>query len=120
MSKCPHCGLTLVTVVGTPPHMTHHCNPTLLVAELARLREANERLEKELWDREDGIHDLTRDNEELRKALEFYADPETYFAIGFFPDRPCGEFVKDFDDQGPELGHKPGVRARAALTRGGK
>ena len=47
------------------------------------------------------------------EALDFYADPETYFAIGFFPDRPCGPFIDDFDDT--ELGRKPGVRARRAL-----
>ena len=29
-------------------------------------------------------------------ALGFYADHETYHAIGFFPDRPCGEFADDF------------------------
>jgi len=45
-------------------------------------------------------------------VIRFYADPETYFAIGFFPDPPCGEFVHDFDDQGPQLGNKPGKRAR--------
>lgn len=52
----------------------------------------------------------------LVAALEFYADPETYFAVGFFGDRPAGEFMEDFDDTGPELGSKPGKRARAALT----
>jgi hypothetical protein len=49
----------------------------------------------------------------LIKALEFYADPKTYFAIGFFPDRPCGDFMEDFDET--EFGWKPGKRARAAL-----
>jgi hypothetical protein len=52
--------------------------------------------------------------EKLRKALEFYANPETYFAIGFFPDPPNGEFMDDFSDTG-ELGMKPGKRARVAL-----
>jgi hypothetical protein len=50
----------------------------------------------------------------LRAALEFYAAPETYFAIGFFPDRPCGDFIDDCDDTG-DLGVKPGKRARTAL-----
>lgn len=50
----------------------------------------------------------------LEDALTFYADPETYFAIGFMPDRPCGEFMDDFEET-PELGWKPGKRARAAL-----
>ena len=34
----------------------------------------------------------------LAEALHFYADPDNYFAIGFFPDRPCGEFIEDFKD----------------------
>ena len=51
----------------------------------------------------------------LREALEFYADPDTYFAIGFFPDSPCGEFINDFDEVEPDY-FKPGVKARAALS----
>lgn len=46
----------------------------------------------------------------LVEALVFYADVDTYFAIGFFPDPPCGDFVKDFDKTG-----KPGARARKIL-----
>ena len=53
---------------------------------------------------------------EVVKALRFYANPETYAAIGFFPDRPCGEFIDDFNDTGPVFGVKPGVRARAAVA----
>ena len=52
----------------------------------------------------------------LRVALEFYADPGTYFAIGFFHDPPCGAFMEDFEDMGSQLGMKPGKRARAALA----
>lgn len=48
--------------------------------------------------------------QELIDALIFYADPETYFAIGFFPDPPCGDFVNDFDETG-----KPGALARKTL-----
>ena len=33
----------------------------------------------------------------LQEALLFYADPNSYFAIGFFPDSPCGKFIDDFD-----------------------
>ena len=51
---------------------------------------------------------------ELEEALAFYADPDTYYAIGFFPDPPCGEFMDDFSDTG-YLGMKPGARARAVL-----
>ena len=50
------------------------------------------------------------------KALQFYADAETYLAIGFLPDRPCGEFMKDFE-RTPDLGYKPGKRARKAFEK---
>ena len=49
----------------------------------------------------------------LFDALEFYADPATYFAIGFFPDPPNGDFMNDFSET--ELGHKPGKLARETL-----
>ena len=52
------------------------------------------------------------------EALAFYADPEIYFAIGFFPDPPAGEFMDDFGET--ELGVKPGKRARAVLAEGEK
>ncbi len=48
----------------------------------------------------------------LIEALEFYADPDTYFAIGFLGDPPCGPFCEDFDD---ETG-KPGALARKTLS----
>jgi hypothetical protein len=48
--------------------------------------------------------------QKLIDALLFYADPDTYFAIGFFPDQPCGDFIEDFDDTG-----KPGALARKVL-----
>ena len=54
--------------------------------------------------------------DELKETLAFYADPETYFAIGFFPDPPCGEFMEDFSDTGVELGFRAGKRARVALN----
>jgi hypothetical protein len=47
---------------------------------------------------------------ELIKALMFYADPNTYSAIGFFPDPPCGKFIDDFDKT-----RKPGALARKVL-----
>lgn len=50
--------------------------------------------------------------QELIEALQFYADPDTYFAIGFFPDPPCGDFIEDFDDTG-----KPGAMARKVLQK---
>lgn len=54
--------------------------------------------------------------EKLIAALEFYADPDTYVAIGFFPDSPCGEFIEDFGDHGGDYDRPmPGLRARTAL-----
>jgi hypothetical protein len=55
---------------------------------------------------------------DLTAALEFYADPETYYGIGFLADSPCGEFAQDFsDDHGDDTlpGPRPGARARRAL-----
>lgn len=49
----------------------------------------------------------------ILKALAFYADPETYAAIGFYPDPPCGPFMKDFDKT--HMGKKPGKLARQAM-----
>lgn len=60
------------------------------------------------------LHDLLTRMQRYEAALGFYADPETYFAIGFFPDPPCGEFMDDFEET-KDLGAKPGKRARAAL-----
>ncbi len=56
--------------------------------------------------------------ERLREALEFYADPDTYFAWAFMGDPPCGDFGKDFSDAVDSSGLekcKPGKRARAVL-----
>jgi hypothetical protein len=71
---------------------------------------------------------LMAERDRYKSALEFYADPDTYVAIGFFPDPPCGEFMEDFEEgrliaaqwqtdwteQSPDRG-RPGKRARAAL-----
>lgn len=57
---------------------------------------------------------LMEENKRLKLALCFYADPETYFAIGFFPDPPCGEFIDDFEEW-PQGSPKPGKKAREAL-----
>jgi hypothetical protein len=51
---------------------------------------------------------------ELEEALEFYADPASYFGIAFFADPPCGAFALDVDDT--EFGPKPGAKARAVLV----
>jgi len=49
----------------------------------------------------------------LIEALNFYADPETYFAISLKPDRPCGPFMEDVSVT--KLGPKPGKKARETL-----
>jgi len=44
-------------------------------------------------------HLLVADTQELLvQTVQFYGDPESYMAIGFFPDRPCGDFIEDFED----------------------
>lgn len=35
--------------------------------------------------------------ESILETLDFYADPDSYFGIGFIFDHPCGEFKNDFD-----------------------
>lgn len=65
------------------------------------------------------IEKLKQRINELEDALAFYADPSTYFAIGFFPDPPCGDFMDDFEDCSrldPNLGKEPGRKAREALN----
>lgn len=54
----------------------------------------------------------------MREALRFYANPETYYAIGIFPDPPCGEFIDDFSGVEDHRGvtPRPGMRARQALA----
>jgi hypothetical protein len=62
---------------------------------------------------------LAAENDRLREALAFYADPDTYLAIGFFPDPPCGAFVDDFSVHGSpgyaDDDERPGRLAREAL-----
>jgi hypothetical protein len=62
---------------------------------------------------------LEREVRRLREALVMYADPESYHAIAFYFDRPCGEFADDFsEDHGNSFYQRPmpGARARAALA----
>ena len=52
----------------------------------------------------------------LLNALSFYADEDTYFAIGIFPDKPCGDFIKDFSKD--TLGTmRPGKKARKTIEK---
>jgi hypothetical protein len=60
---------------------------------------------------------LEAEVERLRGVLEFYADPDTYFAFGFWADPPAGAFMDDFDEGHLEYDRAmPGKRARAALA----
>ena len=43
----------------------------------------------------DKYHKIISD---LIEGLNFYADPDTYFAIMILSDPPCGEFYYDFSD----------------------
>lgn len=65
------------------------------------------------------IAELEADNARLREALEFYANPDTYFAVSVFSDPPCGAFMDDFSTHGHPDYHpndeRPGKRARHAL-----
>lgn len=66
------------------------------------------------------VNQLADEIERLRTALAFYADPNTYFAIGFLPDPPCGAFIDDWSEHGGtdfEPGdERPGKRAREVLA----
>lgn len=61
------------------------------------------------------LRTLREDKERLEGAVEFYADPHTYFAVAVIVDTPCGDFDDDFSDT-EELGIKPGKRARETLA----
>lgn len=50
----------------------------------------------------------------LISTISFYADPVTYFAIGFNPDHPSGDFMDDFSET--VMGSKPGKLARKTLV----
>ena len=56
----------------------------------------------------------------LTKALHFYADPNSYFAIGILSDGPCGEFAGDFSTTYDNFGEKtwkPGKLARETIVK---
>jgi hypothetical protein len=72
--------------------------------EIKRLNE-----EIELWHTK--LENSWAQVKELREALEFYADPGTYFAIMLIGDPPHGPFLDDVGHKG-----KPGERARSALA----
>ena len=65
------------------------------------------------------VNEEDEEADRMREALEFYADPDTYFAISFLTDPPCGAFADDFDEDhgAPEYTRRPmpGKKARKAL-----
>lgn len=82
----------------------------LLIAERDAAIKAVGRLKDEAVLRDKELNDVKQELNDAAEVLYFYADPGTYFAIGFFPDRPCGDFMEDFSET--HLGMKPGKRAR--------
>lgn len=80
--------------------------------------------EKQEWrdkwfEQRDRLEAAERRVQGLESALRFYADPDTYFAIGVMGDPPCGEFLDDFENLGGEGNledWKPGKRARSVLS----
>ncbi len=83
-----------------------------LDAQLIKYKLLSKSLTQKLADAEERA-DKVKFNAKLLEALAFYADPNTYFAIGFLPDPPNGEFMGDFSVT--ELGQKPGKLAREVL-----
>lgn len=56
------------------------------------------------------LAEVTAELNDAVEVLEFYGNPDTYFAIGFLPDTPCGEFMQDFSEVAGVM--RPGKRAR--------
>lgn len=69
----------------------------------------------------DALMECTEYAKRLKEALEFYANPDSYFAILVMPDRPAGGFADDFSyaDHLAEYGEynrpMPGKLARETL-----
>jgi hypothetical protein len=64
------------------------------------------------------VERLKKRIEKLEKALWFYANPDTYYAVSFLFDPPCGGFRDDFgwvkwSDYNRKM---PGKVARRALA----
>jgi len=61
--------------------------------------------------------------QKLKDALYFYANPDTYFAIAFLRDHPCGAFMEDFCDKHEMKEYDrpmPGKLARQTLLEVGE
>lgn len=131
MSICVACGEEV------NPYIGHSCVPETirrLTTENNSLKAEVERLKT--WIEENPNNTLVRiqkvtiDTQAIRlenlesqlqkaiEGLEFYADPDTYFAIAFIPDSPCGDFNSDFeimDENGIEV-DRAGKKARRTLN----
>ena len=71
----------------------------------------------------DGSQHDTKKLDEAKEIIRFYANPETYHALVFMGDSPCGAFADDFsDDHGDEVYDRkmPGARARSFLKENGE
>ena len=74
-----------------------------------------------LWQRLNAIYqaekvtreEMRADIDRLMGAVDFYSQPETYSAVSFISDPPCGAFMTDFSET--SLGMKPGKKARQAM-----
>lgn len=89
--------------------MSNHCS-----------HRSPDNIEESLYYCSEENKDLKNKIEDLVETIRFYADPESYFAIGFFPDSPCGEFINDFEEINKNLGYKPGKKAREILYKYGE
>lgn len=91
--------------------MAECCEPGCTREVLCPVHEALQATEKSLIKAHERI-------KALEEALEFYADPDTYFAIAIIPDPPCGAFWEDFsEDHGDPFYSRamPGKLAREVL-----
>lgn len=71
------------------------------------------------YDQDAKLHARDERIKVLEAALEFYADPDTYFAVSMFGDSPCGDIVRDVSDCPEPWGEmipRCGAKARTALN----
>ncbi len=91
-----------------------------LMIEYDELKRENERLKQYIAECESKLDEETEKLESqlqsAREVIEFYADPETYFAVAHFGDSGSETFFSDIEETG-YLGKKPGKRAREWLSK---
>lgn len=87
------------------------CGPDVFVklADVQQLETENARLRKDNAEIQAQLSDAI-------PVLEFYGDPDTYFAIAFLNDAPSGEFMEDFTEVEPGR-FKLGKRARELFAK---